>query len=524
MTLFIADIASYQQGLSLAEIRAAGYGGINLKISHGDGQRAVHPDVKTFAADTSMRHSTFHWLTGDASGAAQASYAYARMSELGLTRAPHTVDVEAGKEAVGGEPTEAIYREYLKIMTQLLKRPIITYSGDWYAESRPWLRASAESPWLWSAPTVGYLPAYPGDEDAAWENGYGGWVALAVMQYRVSAVGGIALSQSACRSERLWQAMGGIDMSWSNIPASLSLRDELNAAFPARDKASDGFIGDTSHSAGSSDHNPDETGNTPYEDSDSIDEVHAFDADSDLKQAGWTMTRVCNIIVARCRSGAEKRLRYIIWDRKIISASWGWSEWRDYTGASPHTEHAHFSFLYGSGAAPGNPEQITTPWGILAAVEEEDVALDAADKSFITAEVAKAVKAATDARAALTAEVNNVPAEVFAFKYGDRAFPNRTLTTLAGDLAQLRDYEVGGGNPDGTGALVPRAGTYLALTAGVSGQVSSLSEQLNGDVEAVAAALMPGLAQLIIAALPAGALTPEQVEQAVRNVLTNGVG
>ena len=50
--------------------------------------------------------------------------------------------------------------------------------------------------------------------------------------------------------------------SWILVPCLVALRNEFNQLAPNRDKASDGSIGDTSHAASSSDHNPDETGNT----------------------------------------------------------------------------------------------------------------------------------------------------------------------------------------------------------------------------------------------------------------------
>lgn len=162
-------------------------------------------------------------------------------------------------------------------------------------------------------------------------------------------------------------------VAWVEIPASKSLFGEFNAAFPERDQASDGKVGDLAHALESSDHNPDETGRTPYEDADSINEVHAADIDDDLRKSGWSMQRVLDIIVARCRSGQEKRLQNVIYNRRIISRSWGWDQWHPYDGASAHTEHAHFSFRYGSGSGTTNLENITSPWGFLAAVEEDEM-------------------------------------------------------------------------------------------------------------------------------------------------------
>ena len=152
--------------------------------------------------------------------------------------------------------------------------------------------------------------------------------------------------------------------SWVLVPCLVSLRNEFNLLSPARDKASDGAIGDTSHSASSSDHNPDESGNTPYDDSDDIDEVHAIDVDSDLKKAGWTMTKCVEIVVTRHREGRDNRLQNVIYNRRIWSRSWGWTA-REYTGASAHTEHAHFSARYTT-----DQERDTRPWGLLAAEEE----------------------------------------------------------------------------------------------------------------------------------------------------------
>jgi hypothetical protein len=152
--------------------------------------------------------------------------------------------------------------------------------------------------------------------------------------------------------------------SWVLVPSLVALRNEFNTLAPTRDKASDGAIGDLAHQQESSDHNPDETGRTPTEDADNINEVHAIDVDNDLRKPGWTMDKCVEIIVDRHRTGADDRLQNVIYNRRIWSRSWGWTA-RAYTGASPHTEHAHFSARYTSAQ-----EADTRPWGLL---EEDDV-------------------------------------------------------------------------------------------------------------------------------------------------------
>lgn len=120
------------------------------------------------------------------------------------------------------------------------------------------------------------------------------------------------------------------------VPALHTLRGEFNALAPARDKASDGWIGDTAHSASISDHNPAPNGG-----------VHAIDVDEDLRVPGLTMEMCVQFLLTRCRSGAENRLKYIIYERRIWSASDGWRQ-REYTGKNAHDKHAHCSCKYGT--------------------------------------------------------------------------------------------------------------------------------------------------------------------------------
>jgi len=219
--------------------------------------------------------------------------------------------------------------------------------------------------------------------------------------------------------------------SWVLVPSLGALRAELNQLAPNRDKTSDGTIGDTAHQRHVSDHNDDEVGNVPIRDADAKHEVHAIDLDADLREPGLTMPMIVRHVLARCRSGQEKRLRYIIFDRKIYEASNSWRE-RDYTGDSPHTEHAHFSASYET-----KREASEVSWGL----EEIEVAMTAADKTWIKGVIASEVTKA------VAASVSNVPAAsanaVLSARINDKANAGRTVGDVLRDLAKLRGVLVG---------------------------------------------------------------------------------
>jgi hypothetical protein len=255
VTLYIADIASYQQGLTLSALRAAGFDAVNVKVSHGIGRKAVHPDVAGWVRDAraaGMGVSTFHWLDSTALGADQAAYAYQRIVELGGPAGmAHVVDVEATVDP----PSQAHYRDYVTTMTRLLGRPICTYTGDWWWVGHGW---TGKTPWVWAAPNGGYLPAYPGDTSVHWAAGYGGWEELAVMQHRVAEIAGVRVSQSAVRDPAIWAAMTGVSVTAAklNHRAARALMLQHLDMHPGRTVHADldpleaGIVGDTDHADG----------------------------------------------------------------------------------------------------------------------------------------------------------------------------------------------------------------------------------------------------------------------------------
>jgi hypothetical protein len=235
--------------------------------------------------------------------------------------------------------------------------------------------------------------------------------------------------------------------SWILIPCLVRLRSEFNTIAPTRDHASDGSIGDAAHQSEVSDHNPDETGSVPIHDADHVNEVHAIDVDDDLRQSDLTMEKVVQFLLGRCRSGTEKRLRYIIYNRRIWEASNDWRQ-RTYTGSSPHTEHAHFSASYVS-----KLEASTASWHL----EDIPVALTAADKTWISQQISAAVASLKASDVATADDLLNA-------RIGDKASPTRTVGDVFRDTAKLRGYLVG--DPaDTANAAIPATAPVARQTA-----------------------------------------------------------
>ena len=112
--------------------------------------------------------------------------------------------------------------------------------------------------------------------------------------------------------------------------AGVQLRDQVDTWFPDRRTASDGWVGDSRHSARRSDHNPDEFG-----------WVRAVEIDSSLGSSEGISAYLADQI--RIEGKTDKRISYVIHNHHIASKLLNW-KWRRYKGINPHTKHIHVSF------------------------------------------------------------------------------------------------------------------------------------------------------------------------------------
>jgi len=149
--------------------------------------------------------------------------------------------------------------------------------------------------------------------------------------------------------------------SWRLAPTLITLRDEINRNWPLRDKTSDGSLGNASHAASKSDHNPD-----------SRRVVCAIDIDEDLTGSKTkypsfnsgtpAKAALVDVLLRLAKDGKLPQLYYVIYERKIYSRTNGFAA-KAYNGPNAHDHHVHVSVYHGASLADRK-----APWGITKAV------------------------------------------------------------------------------------------------------------------------------------------------------------
>lgn len=120
---------------------------------------------------------------------------------------------------------------------------------------------------------------------------------------------------------------------WRVAKSLATLLNEVNKIAPERNKKSDGTVGDLAHQGRNSDHNPyvlDPVRNMGI--------VTALDITHDPANGCD-----CNDLALKLESLKDKRIKYVIWNKRIMSSTVSSWKWRAYAGANPHTKHIHIS-------------------------------------------------------------------------------------------------------------------------------------------------------------------------------------
>lgn len=127
-------------------------------------------------------------------------------------------------------------------------------------------------------------------------------------------------------------------MGWLLAPALVVLRDQINARYPNRSKASDGTIGDAAHAAtgSDSDHNPWVViDGQPY--------VTAMDVTHDPVN-GIDIDKFSDELQVLCRDGGERRVKYVIANGLLMDTRPQFQPYQ-WTQSSGHDHHVHISVM-----------------------------------------------------------------------------------------------------------------------------------------------------------------------------------
>lgn len=118
---------------------------------------------------------------------------------------------------------------------------------------------------------------------------------------------------------------------WLLASSLQRLRENIDALAPLRCKCSDGSIGDAAHASRDSDHNP-------WVEAGGVGIVTAIDITNDPANS-------CDAgrLAESLREARDARVKYVIWNRRIFSATVQPWLWRPYGGRNPHDHHLHIS-------------------------------------------------------------------------------------------------------------------------------------------------------------------------------------
>jgi len=123
------------------------------------------------------------------------------------------------------------------------------------------------------------------------------------------------------------------------VAGGVTLRNQINARFPGRDKRSDGWIGDRAHSLRASFHNPDKNG-----------WVYALDIDENMGTGRWRNGRNARVladqIVQYAASGlpGADRVLHVVYEDQVASGTFKATWWKFRGKGYGHTQHIHVTF------------------------------------------------------------------------------------------------------------------------------------------------------------------------------------
>lgn len=226
--------------------------------------------------------------------------------------------------------------------------------------------------------------------------------------------------------------------TWRAAQSLAVLFRQLNEAYPARSRLSDGTVCNPDNHTPSSDHCPHDFPGW------GSDIVTAGDYTHDSGH-GCDMAEVSEAI----RQSRDRRVKYVIFNRRIFSATVSPWQWRPYSGLNPHDRHMHLSVV-GASAADDIAE-----WKTTMALTDDDISRVAA--ATATKVLGRAFLNPQRTLAGSVEALLNYHPQVMAVLKEIRDDPDNTFSPTNAELQLIADRLATRLPTDGTFQLTPRA-------------------------------------------------------------------
>ncbi|TKG63093.1 glycoside hydrolase family 25 protein [Prauserella endophytica] len=326
------DVSRWNTITDHAALAASGVTFGWAKISDGIPGRNVGPWHVAPLRNVGIKMGGYHFARTHTAPEVQVSAFIRELDTYNALDLPPVLDLEGAAEhgftvdtTQGRAAAKNFGVEFLQGLAAAGFRPAL-YMNEYFATQL--------KPWEWGVPRlllwVANYSRRPQVPHTVWQRSQTG---------RLPGVSGdIDLNES---STNFWED----PMAWRVARSLLKLRDQINARYPNRNKASDGTIGDADHQNRNSDHNPWYGPGI----------VTAMDITHDPAK-GVDIDRLTDELQA----SRDSRIKYVIANNLIMSGAGGPSPWvwRRYAGPNPHTQHFHLSVV----AAPACDD--TRPWNL----------------------------------------------------------------------------------------------------------------------------------------------------------------
>jgi hypothetical protein len=206
------DLSRWQVGLTIDDLVAADVSFVNIALTKGTSAHASTPEQrKAWARDAwsaGLVVGGYHWLNGEPAAAQWQVCVREALATFG------TLDswfLQVDCEDSASPATYAIAKEFCRLATRELDRPVAFYTGDWWINAQGWAPIAECAPYLWSAPESGRLAALPAAKAPVWDwKSAGGWSEIHLLQWSASQkIKGVTVSSTVVRKPGVLTALCG---------------------------------------------------------------------------------------------------------------------------------------------------------------------------------------------------------------------------------------------------------------------------------------------------------------------------